>query len=69
MQINQFRRRDADTAERWEIYGKALDIAHEDLRIIYLFNGPMIMALRRNLECFTLIPDGSMRLGHVRLAG
>lgn len=56
-----------DIAERGEIYGKALDIEQQDLPIIHLFNEPVIMAMRRNLECFTVIPDGLMRRKDVRL--
>ena len=47
---------------------RCLGIEHQDLPIIYLFNEPVLMAMRHNLDGFTIIPDGLMRLEDWRLA-
>ncbi len=55
-----------DVAERRAIYAQVWELERADMPLLYLWNAKNIVGLRRNLDGFTPVPDGLIRLRGLR---
>ena len=58
-----------DPAERRAIYARVWELQRADMPLLYLWNAKNIVGMRRNLEGFTPVPDGLVRLRGLRRVG